>query len=415
MTSLFRQQVVDEQRSRLHGEVLLLPKTRYTVILCCILFWVTACMVWAWTSTYARKERVMGWVEPEAGVINLYASGAGIIEEIMIGDGDSVSAGQPLIVVSDDRMLSGGSHVGSILAQELSSQNNILRERLVQTEEAYRLRLLDTEQQIEVNREDLRALESQIETVMQRFQISRSQLNNITRLRESGHVSSVEWDEARQQTLLLQSDRQTLVREKNSKIGRIKQLENQKSLLPIEKNDALDDINAKLSANSQEVAQLHGQRSHVVYAPRAGIVTNLQARLGQKASAGVPLLSVTPQASELRLQLLVPVSAIGFVVVGQQLEVRYDAFPYEKFGLYSGQITDVSQTVLLPGEVMNGSLAPSEPVYRVAAKLEQDYVNAYGNRVRLRSGMTVSADIRLGERTLMEWLLEPIYSLRGSL
>lgn len=415
MQKLFRQEAVEEQRSRLHGEVLLLPKASYTVILLCLVAWVAAVFGWAFTNTYARKERVMGWVEPATGVANIYSSGEGVVEEIFVQDGDAVVDGQPLIVISGDRMLAGGSRMGALLAEELAAQSEILQERLAQTAEMYGLRLTDIEEQIKAGSQDLSSLEGQLETMRQRIEISRSQLKDIIRLRQSGHASGTELDSIQQQTLILVSERQALVREKNLQLSRIQQLKNQRDRLPIEKANAIDDVKSRLSDNSQEMARLHGQNSHVVYALKSGVVTNLQVRVGQKAIANVPLLSIAPEESKLRLQLLVPVRAIGFVETGQKLEVRYDAFPYEKFGLYPGEITGVSRTILLPGELMGGPLAPKEPVYRVSARLERDYVNAYGSRLPLRAGMTLSADIRLGDRTLIEWLLEPIYSLKGAL
>lgn len=54
-----------------------------------------------------------------------------------------------------------------------------------------------------------------------------------------------------------------------------------------------------------------------------------------------------------------------------------------------------------------------EPVYRLRAKLTQQQMQAFGKSFFLKSGMLFEADIMLEQRTLIEWLLEPIYSLRG--
>src|SRR5690606_25790694 len=92
-----------------------------------------------------------------------------------------------------------------------------------------------------------------------------------------------------------------------------------------------DQIRQKLSDIAQQVAQLSGQRSHVIKSTRRGIVNNLQAIEGQQANMGsnIPLLTLLPVDTLLTVHLLVPVRAAGFVEPGQRLDIRYDAFPYQ--------------------------------------------------------------------------------------
>uniref|UniRef100_UPI00260BD22E HlyD family efflux transporter periplasmic adaptor subunit n=1 Tax=uncultured Microbulbifer sp. TaxID=348147 RepID=UPI00260BD22E len=170
-----------------------------------------------------------------------------------------------------------------------------------------------------------------------------------------------------------------------------------------------------LSDLAQQIAQLHGQQAYIVKASRAGVVSNLQAAEGQQAQADIPVLSLVPENHVLTAQLLVPVRSAGFLSAGQPLKIRYDAFPYQKFGLYPGAVLEVSDTVLLPDELLRVPVTVREPVFRVTAKLAQPTVNAYGRHFSLKPGMTLSADVQLAERSLLQWLLEPIYSLRGRL
>lgn len=94
--------------------------------------------------------------------------------------------------------------------------------------------------------------------------------------------------------------------------------------------------------------------------------------------------------------------------------MRYDAFPYQRFGLYKGEVTQYSKSILLPNEVST-PVPVNEPVYQVHVKLASQAVSAYGAEVPLQSGMLLSADIVLEQRSLLNWLFEPILSLRGRL
>ena len=94
--------------------------------------------------------------------------------------------------------------------------------------------------------------------------------------------------------------------------------------------------------------------------------------------------------------------------------LRYEAFPFERFGQYHGTIMDIGRNVWSAGERI-GPLSAREPVYRVDVKLERQNVSALGQEFALRPGMLVNADLLLEKRTLLEWIFEPLLQLRGRL
>ena len=162
---------------------------------------------------------------------------------------------------------------------------------------------------------------------------------------------------------------------------------------------------AELNQNDRQVLQQQAEQQGVVVAPVAGLVTMLQARPGVAVRAQQPLLALLPAASTLRLELQVPSQALGFVQAGQRVTLRLDAFPYQKFGVQQARVIDVAGTPE-PG-------ADGRPFYRIVAALDQQSMMAYGVEQRLLPGMLASADIRVDERSLLEWLLEPLYSIKG--
>lgn len=89
----------------------------------------------------------------------------------------------------------------------------------------------------------------------------------------------------------------------------------------------------------------------------------------------------------------------------------YQAFPYQKFGTAEGTVRSVSRTVLAPDEVAIPGLDVQEPVFRVKVTLASDVVTAYGQDMPIQPGMTVSAGIVTDSRSLLEWLLDPIYAV----
>jgi membrane fusion protein len=101
-----------------------------------------------------------------------------------------------------------------------------------------------------------------------------------------------------------------------------------------------------------------------------------------------------------------------------QVLVRYQAYPYQKFGQYPAQVREVASTSLrsedlaVPGSVSgtNGEL-----LYRIRLRLQRQSVQAYGETLPLKSGMLVDASVLLEQRRLYEWVLEPLFSISGRL
>ena len=413
---LFRQDAVNAQSVRLHGDILLVPKASHSLILCLFLLWLAGVFYWLTHSTYARKETVQGWLQPPSGITRVYAGMEGTIEQVLVSDGDAVANGQPLVLINGVRVLANGEHLESILIDEYLEQRTALTEQQTRSQSAFRERVDDIAQRIATAELDLALLDEHVALLDQNRSLLADQVDRYRTLSRDGHVSSTDLETVINRELALKGDLQTLRRNQVNQRNRIEQLRIEQSLLPREEADAVAALNLRLSDISQQIARLRGQQAQVITASRDGVVHNLQAVAGQRTTAvGLPLLSLVPQNEALTAQLLVPVRAAGFVEAGQALDIRFDAFPYQKFGLHSGTVAGVSEAVQLPHEVLDTPVAVREPVYRITAVLDSQTVQAYGQQLSLKPGMTLSADIRLDDRSLLQWLLEPLITLRGRL
>ena len=92
------------------------------------------------------------------------------------------------------------------------------------------------------------------------------------------------------------------------------------------------------------------------------------------------------------------------------MRLRYEAYPFQKFGQYMGTIRRVGRSATVP---VDASAEPGTPTYKVVVALDSQYVMAFGNRERLMPGMALQADILGERRSLIDWVFEPLYSLRG--
>jgi membrane fusion protein len=137
----------------------------------------------------------------------------------------------------------------------------------------------------------------------------------------------------------------------------------------------------------------------------------LLASVGRRADPQYLQLEIVPADSVLEAELFVPTRAIGFVRPGQEVRILYDAFPYQSFGAYGGRISKISQTIL-KGSDISAPVTLQEPAYKVTVTLDRPDIDAYGQKKPLQADMLLRADIILGRRSLMSWLIDPLLSAR---
>jgi membrane fusion protein len=136
--------------------------------------------------------------------------------------------------------------------------------------------------------------------------------------------------------------------------------------------------------------------------------------VGASVSSGTLLMSILPEGSTIEAHLFVPSKSVGFVRVGQQVGLRYDAFPYQRFGSQPGTLRQISNSTLAPVDTGLPNKI-KEPSYRAIVRLERATLSAYGKELPLQAGMMVEADIALDRRRLIEWMFEPLFSVTGRL
>lgn len=151
-------------------------------------------------------------------------------------------------------------------------------------------------------------------------------------------------------------------------------------------------------------------RSYIVRAPIAGSISSLQAHIGQKVTSTQSLLTVLPQQSDLVAELYVPVAKSGFLQPGVKIALRYDAYPYQHFGVASARIHTISKSALNDRED-DKPLHIGEPYYKVIAYLERQTIPLYGEAHPLQQGMTCSAVISGAHKTLWRWMIDPLHHL----
>ncbi|MCU7554513.1 HlyD family efflux transporter periplasmic adaptor subunit [Alteromonas sp. ASW11-19] len=414
--TLFRPQAIEHQRQRLTGSVLITPSLPAQVITLLLLIWLAVVVMFLATQQFSRKETVNGWLEPAGGALRVHAAGnGGQISEILVREGQQVSAGTPLVKLNTATSSTHAKSMEHTLLEEYQAQLNRVEARLQRSEQRHTEQQESLRQTINSYQSDLAQLTRLLELANERLALAQAQHRQLAPLVAEGLAPQQDLQTLTASQLQIQQELHQLQRDVRRSQQALHDNQAQLRQLPRQHLDATASLLDDQSTLRQHIARLEAAAEGLIRAPIDGVISSLTAHVGQFTQAGVPLMTLLPQGTDLEARLLVPVRAAGFVNEGQALTIRYDAFPYQKFGMQAGAIRTFSAAVVLPGDLRDAPVTVNEPAYLARAVLASKHLAAYGKPVALRPGMTFTADVQLSERTLAEWLFEPLYSLAGRL
>ena len=412
MESLFRKEAVEHATRRLTGDVHV-KQPRYlsyfTLFLTALILFGTVVLV-NWR--YNRTVTVSGVLEPNTGLLRLRTSVAGTVISLNTKGNEDVSAGSVLAAVAVENP-SSLSYNGMTSVDQYTEQRAALgREE--------RLELSSLNEQVQLARSALNRLVQERSFLQDRSaanveqaERARIDLERNTRLLESRLVTRDQLDTAITRASEINKDAIEIELE-TSKLDR--QIIEARSLLStLDKESKLiveTKTRERLGLDRQAISDSR-EGTLVIKAPVDGRLLSLSVSEGEAVRAGESIVTMQPTGSKIIARLILPSNSVGFIMTGQTVRLRYDAFPYQTFGTYEGKITNVSNSVYLPEDLENYTGMNDAAAFLAEVELSNEFIRAYGRDIKLKPGLTLEATIVIGDRSLIEVILEPIYALRG--
>jgi hemolysin D len=169
----------------------------------------------------------------------------------------------------------------------------------------------------------------------------------------------------------------------------------------------------RLEQEASKQAYKHGLLE--LKAPHDGVVKDLATHTsGTVVSPGTILMTLVPHDDPVKAEVWVTNEDAGWVDVEQPVKIKLAAFPFNKYGMVKGRVEYVSPDAAeLPDTRERDRKDSREHVmppsgFRTLVTLDSPYIEAAGKRYRLNAGMSVTAEVNLGSRTVMEYLLSPV-------
>lgn len=385
-----------------------------------------------WLGTFSRQETVRGYVTTASGLTRVVAPRAGVVTRVAVAEGQIIEAGQVILSVEPGQLASDGALMSDVERRGLSRRRDVLVDELERIETF--LAAIE-EDKAKVDRDAravLDALDREEAKVREALAAEEDRVAKIGRLVKQG---------------LATRDRvEVYVRAARDLSRQLSDLAVRRTQTHRERTERLAAIDAQINAKTNQRTQFKGELADVearvdltrtqnrvdVIAPRGGRVAALPATLGATLTDGQLVAAIAdPGADDLVVRLHAPAGAIGLAEPGQRVVLKYDAFPYKSFGIQRGTILSVAaapsddpdsfaNALPMPGGAAGGSagameakFAPRQTTFLVTVKPDGATIRAYGVERPIQLGSTLTADIIVERRRLIDWILDPILAMQG--
>lgn len=169
----------------------------------------------------------------------------------------------------------------------------------------------------------------------------------------------------------------------------------------------------KRNSAAEELKKAELRRQLIVLqAPADAVVLEIASRtVGSVVREAETLFVLVPRDVPLQAEVNVEGRDIGQVSLGQPVRIKFEAFPFQKYGTASGEVRVISQDTFSPDPKAEGARHAPAPYYRVLVDLSDTHLRLPPERTQLIPGMAVTAELKVGKRTVISYFLYPL--LRG--
>jgi adhesin transport system membrane fusion protein len=376
---------------------------RLILLLCACL---AAFIAWAGYFEIDQTVHTTGQVILSARTQLVQTADGGVLKELTVQEGDTVTSGQLLAVLEKERVQAN--------LEETRSRTMSLKAALIRVKSEVQFQtphfgsefrrypeFVSAQQGLYAQRK--RSLDEEIRTMQDALTMALQEKRMNDNLFKSGDVSELD---------VLRAKRQVTEIEGRIAAAKNKYLQDTRT--------ELTRIEDELSSQNQKLNSAESFLSHTdIMAPMDGIVKTLKIHtLGGVLRPGDELMQIAPVGDALLLEAKVSPSDIGQLVKGQMVFITLDAYDYSIYGNLKGELTDISPDTLsdsnAQGSLVNTPSGQPSVYYKVTVVIAKDQENSKVTSMEIKPGMTASIDIRTGTRNLLTYLLKPVLKTLGT-
>jgi hemolysin D len=333
-------------------------------------------------------------------------------------------------------------------ALEKISQVNQAKQNLDAKESTYNLQKLEKQALVSQAQQQIKTTQDDEKSAQSRLSIDSKQVERFSQLVNKGAVSATQIDQLRKEEeeskrvyKKAESDiKQAQLRlteelnryqatihqlESDIKQARLRSQEEQSSyqslvqagkLTMLKIQEQLKDLQAQIAALQSEIAQTRSQivsiklqmQQRIVRSPISGVIYELPIKKpGVVVQTGQRIAQIAPKSVGFVLKAQVPSQDSGFLKVGMPVKIKFDAYPFQEYGIVQGKVTWIS-----PDSKVSQTAPGNIETFELEIALEQQYVQNGDKHIPVTAGQTATAEVIIRQRRVIDFVLDPFKKLQ---
>jgi len=360
---------------------------------------------------YKSTVAVRGNLSPLDGTIKVFANSAGRLERILVQEGQAVTAGMALAVISSARYSRQGLEKSRPALAQMRTEQVFLQDQLALTRQLQAHNESQQKKSISDLHHSIALVNGEFGLLNKQIELSEENMSAQAMVLDQRGISHTQYNQYQANHLSLLQQRQNMQLRIHSLTGELEQTQTQRSSSSLQYQQEQLRIQSQIDRLEHQYQQLELEKSETLIATTDGIVTAITTELGQYSDPSQPLLYIDTTSDRVEAILYVPSRAIGSIQLQQSVLINYDAYSSQSYGSYLATIHSISQTPIDPRQHLLPIVSLQEPVYLVKARLEQQHVSGRHENPVL-PGMLFTAEVVTDDLTILQHIFSPLTRLQ---
>ncbi|MFR6751571.1 HlyD family secretion protein [Klebsiella pasteurii] len=420
LKNIYRKEAIEYKKTHWKGKALLLAGIPAWLITLLAFIFLIALVLSLIYCTFTQRIDVRGEVITLPHSVNVFAPQQGFVVNQHVKVGDIVKKGQSLYELDISRNTVNGNVSTAqieVINEKIANAQDIISKLSHNKSET--LSALD--KQIKTTRDSLAETNRMLANTQAGLKKMHTNLASYDKYLKDGMITKDQYNYQHSLYFQQQSAYQSLVSQKMQLESQLTQTNSDKVTKAADFDNQISSQHNQINDYKNQLVESNANSNIIIKATTDGKIESLAVTKGQMVENGSSLAQIKPTGNvEYYLILWLPNNTIPYVKPGDTINIRYDAFPADKFGQFPGKVFSISSVPASRQEmaeytnVSNGTNQQELALYKAIIKIKDKTFSYNGKTLTLSNGLKAQAVVFLEERPLYMWMFTPFYKMTQS-
>lgn len=419
---IYRKEAIEYKKYHWKGKALLLAGMPAWLITSVSFIFLSILILTLFFGSYTQRIDVRGEVITLPHSINVFSPQQGFIVQQYVKTGDIVKKGTPLYELDISRHTANGNVSDAI--------SEVITEKIINAEEIIKKIAQNKKETLDALNEQVRQFNNSLKETTKMLANTQSGLKKMKDnlasydlyLRQ-GLITKDQYNYQHSLYFQQQSTYQSLVSQKMQQESQLTQLKSDIVTKAADFDNQISSQKNNINDFKNQMVETNANGNVIIKATNDGKIESMAVTNGQMVDKGSSLVQIKPTGNvEYYLVLWLPNNSIPYVKKGDIINIRYDAFPSDKFGQFPGIVETISSVPASRQElseytnvnVSNEMNQQELALYKTLVSIKHKSFNYNGKNLSLSNGLKAQAIVFLEKRPLYMWMFTPFYKISQS-